>query len=406
VSEVVSAVEILRELVAIATPSSLSNLPLLRWVTTFLERRGWRTELLPYEDERGVAKANLIAWPHAEERDSHFDLAFVCHTDTVPFSAEWAGALTLEERDGQLHGCGSCDVKGAMACFLAAAAENAETHLSHNRPDNEDLLPGTPGKNNVAKVGHPDSGYSIGLILTADEEVGCKGMERLLTATQLSIGAAIVSEPTSVRAGIAGKGYGLARITVEGREAHSAFPRQGVSAISIAARLIVRIEDVFNEKGTRGTEDVLFDPPRTTLNIGVIEGGTAKNIVPGRCTFLVEWRAIPGEAPTHVLEQLRGLIDEAQAAAPDAVIQLDGLRAEAGFSPAVQGDLQRRLVSLLPGEPMGISFGSEASRLARVADEVIVIGPGDMRTAHSDRECVPVAELEAWTGVLAALLRG
>jgi acetylornithine deacetylase len=80
------------------------------------------------------------------------------------------------------------------------------------------------------------------------------------------------------------------------------------------------------------------------------------------------------------------------------------LRDEPGFSPADSGVLQERLASLLGGEPMGISFGSEASRLARIADEVIVIGPGDMRTAHSDRECVPLAELERWTETLKALI--
>jgi acetylornithine deacetylase len=67
--------------------------------------------------------------------------------------------------------------------------------------------------------------------------------------------------------------------------------------------------------------------------------------------------------------------------------------------------LQQRLTALLSGEPVGISFGSEASRLARIADEVIVIGPGDMRSAHSNRECVPIDELARWTGVLTALMR-
>ena len=96
----------------------------------------------------------------------------------------------------------------------------------------------------------------VALILTADEEIGCKGMERLLATTNLSIGSAIVSEPTSLRPGVAGKGYGLARITVEGREAHSAFPQQGVSAISIAARLIARIEEQF----VAGRNDALINP--------------------------------------------------------------------------------------------------------------------------------------------------
>jgi acetylornithine deacetylase len=377
VNSALRAAEILRELVAIPTPSSVSNLPLLRWVAAFLEPRGWRVEFLPYEDESGVAKANLIAWSGASDRGSKFDLAFVCHTDTVPYAADWADALVLEERNAQLHGCGSCDVKGALACFLAAVSS-------------------ADAKAIAAKVA---------LILTADEEIGCKGMERLLASTQLYIATAIVSEPTSLCAGIAGKGYGLARITVEGREAHSAFPQQGVSAISVAARLIARIEDAFVAEEQQTVSDSLFDPPRTTLNIGVIEGGTAKNIIPGRCSFLVEWRAIPGENPARVLDRLRDLVEEAQASAPRAKIQLEALRAEPGFSPAAQGRLLRRLAGLLSEEPVGISFGSEASRMARIADEVIVIGPGDMRSAHSNRECVPIAELETWTDVLMKLIQ-
>ena len=370
-----TASDILRELVAIPTPSSVSNVPLLDWVAGFLKRRGWRAEFFPYEDEAGVAKANLIAWQSSVERPEFFDLAFVCHTDTVPYAANWAGALALEQRGDALHGCGSCDVKGALACFLAA----------------------------VASLESPAVRPHIALILTADEEIGCKGMERLLKSAQMRIGSAIVSEPTSLQAGIAGKGYGLARITVEGREAHSAFPQQGVSAISAAVRLISRIEARFSSQIDDFKSDALFDPPRTTLNIGVIEGGTAKNIIPGRCSFLVEWRAIPGETPSAVLEILREL-----AAIETDVrlsIHVEGLRGEPGFSPAEQGPLQLRLAQKLGGKPIGISFGSEASRIARIADEVIVIGPGDMRAAHSDRECVPIVELERWTAVLISLMR-
>src|SRR5476649_2874379 len=112
----VSAAEILRELVAIPTPSSVSNLPLLRWVAAFLDPRGWQVELLPYVDDSGIEKANLIARPIASLASERIDLAFVCHTDTVPYAADWSGALLLEERNAQLHGCGSCDVKGALAC--------------------------------------------------------------------------------------------------------------------------------------------------------------------------------------------------------------------------------------------------------------------------------------------------
>ena len=374
-SDAFSVAEILRDLVAIPTPSSISNLPLLHWVQAFLEQCGWYVELLAYVDENGIDKANLMARPSLIA-DGPIDIAFICHTDTVPYAREWSQALSIEEREGHLHGCGACDVKGALACFLAAVLSMDANTI-------------TPG---------------VALILTADEEIGCKGMERLLAATRLRIRSALVSEPTSLRLGVAGKGYGLARIVVEGREAHSAFPQQGVSAISIAARLIAKIEDRFAQRDAEALTDHLFDPPRTTVNIGVIEGGTAKNIIPGRCTFLVEWRAIPGEDPMMVLSALEALASEARAEHAQARILVEPMRSEQGFSPTNEGPIQMQLASLLQTAPVGISFGSEASRIARIADEVIVIGPGDMRTAHSDRERVPIAELEQWTDTLRSLL--
>jgi acetylornithine deacetylase len=321
----------------------------------------------------GVAKANLIARPAATSHSVKIGLAFVCHTDTVPYSETWPEALQVEQRDEKLHGCGTCDVKGALACFLSA----------------------------ISTIDSPRD--DIALILTADEEIGCKGVERLLSQTSLRIRSAIISEPTSLQPGVAGKGYGVARITVEGREAHSAFPAQGVSAISIASRLIGQIEDTFASASGQITANALFDPPRTTFNIGVIEGGTAKNIIPGRCSFLFEWRAIPDEDPAHVLQQLRTLVERAQIAYPESRVALEQMRNEPGFQPHASGTLQQALACLLSSEPIGISFGSEASRIARIAEEVIVIGPGDMRTAHSNRECVPIAELESWTDVLRVL---
>ena len=383
-----NATEILQQLVAVSTPSSVSNLPLLHWVRDYLQPLGWHLEWMKWTDENGMLKANLLAFagPHANAIDvAPIDLAFVCHTDTVPYAASWQAALALEERDGQLHGCGSCDVKGALACFLAA-------------------------------IGSVDAGrlqQRIAMILTADEEIGCKGMERLLASERygkMRIHFAIVSEPTSLRLGIAGKGYGLARITVHGSEAHSAFPAQGASAITTAAQLITQIEAAFHVEPVASDSysrelRTLFDPPRTTVNIGVIHGGTAKNIVAGECSFLVEWRPIPGEKHGAVQTMLSEICRSAEQVHGAVRIDVEALRDEPGFAPAASGDLQQQLQYLLSTASTGISFGSEASRLARIADEVIVIGPGDMRTAHSERECVPIAELEDWTRALRDLIQ-
>jgi acetylornithine deacetylase len=370
----VTPAEILRTLVAIPTPSAITNLPLIGWVQEFVQARGWRTVIHPYTDESGVAKANLIARPARANDGDAIGLAFVCHTDTVPYAASWSTALELRDVEGNLHGCGACDVKGALACFLAALHAAADA---------------------------VDAGTA--LILTADEEVGCKGMERLLADGIPRIGAAIVSEPTSLRLGVAGKGYGLARVSVEGVEAHSAFPAEGESAIRIAVRMVERIYglDIFPGCAV----DKLFDPVCTTLNVGVIDGGTAKNIIAGRCTFLVEWRPIPEDPSERVLHGIERLAVEMRTIYPRALITIEPMRTEAGLKPAEGGRLRGRLAGLSGKGETGLSFGSEASRIARIADEVIVMGPGDMHTAHSEREFVPVRELGEWTEVLGKLIR-
>ncbi len=381
-------VEILRALVAIPTVSSFSNLPLLDWVTAFLQPRGWSCRLLRYADEKGVEKANLIARPAPVEDPDRIDLAFLCHTDTVPPAVGWRDPHTLHVADGHANGLGACDVKSALACFLAAVAS-----LPHNA-----LHPG------------------VALLLTADEEIGCKGMERLLAALPaLRIRCAIISEPTSLRPAVAGKGYGLARVVVRGREAHSAFPREGISAIAAAAALIPCIL-----AASSVVAHPLFDPPTTTFNVGTITGGTAKNILPGECSFLIEWRAVPNEPTGAIAAQLQQIIRQATEKTPGITAHFELLRDEPGFGPnfelsfdpaceracdrADASSLADHLSAALHRDPTGISFGSEATRVARIAEEVVVLGPGDMRTAHSDRECVPLAELDEWMHTLQSLL--
>src|SRR5207244_4500885 len=121
----------------------------------------------------------------------------------------------------------------------------------------------------------------LALVFTADEEIGCLGAKRLADARSFTARYAIVGEPTSLQPMRAGKGYCLAQLIVRGREAHSAYPQLGASAIFRAARLIEKIESIADRLTNDRHED--FDPPYTTLNVGLINGGSAKNIIPGEC---------------------------------------------------------------------------------------------------------------------------
>jgi acetylornithine deacetylase len=368
--------EILRDLVAIPSVSALSNSPLLDYIAALLTHSGWVVQRLPFATADGTEKANLIAVPRQFANVlPAVELLFVCHTDTVPFQSDWPDATRLKERDGMLHGCGACDVKGSLAGLLAAALE-------------------TP-----VDVIHPPVAFA----LTADEEVGCIGATHLIACVAIRPQRVIVCEPTSLRPATAGKGYGLAEVRVLGHEAHSAFPGKGISAINVAAQLIHCIE-MFAGKHHVSTNS-LFVPPYTTFNVGVLRGGTAKNIIAGECTFLFEWRSLPVEDPGYGVKILRQLADEVTAANPGCAIDVRILRADSGFANEPGTPLGSMLSSIFGRPFTGISFGSEATRLQTIAEEVVVVGPGDMETAHSERECIPLNELNEWTAAVCRLLR-
>ena len=132
-----------------------------------------------YTDAAGVPKFNLIAAPGGTRvEDPGTDLAFVCHTDTVPYAADWLRALDPFVADGLLYGCGACDVKGFLACLLTAAGMSEGSRLRSG----------------------------LRLLLTADEEVGCVGASHLLASGLVTPRRAVIGEPTSLRCARAGKG--------------------------------------------------------------------------------------------------------------------------------------------------------------------------------------------------------
>src|ERR1043165_870176 len=131
----------------------------------------------------------------------------------------------------------------------------------------------------------------------------------------------------------AGKGYCLAEIIVHGREAHSAYPHLGSSAISGAAHLIRAIEGV--AESISGQQHYAFDPPYTTLNVGLINGGSAKNVVPGECRFTLEWRPIPGQPTDYLLKIVRRSVEEMYANGFDFKCDIDAGRFDESFETDV-----------------------------------------------------------------------
>jgi acetylornithine deacetylase len=356
--------ETLAQLVQIDSVSSRSNANIADYLTTRCTAMGLRVRRLPCIDESGVEKINLIALAGADGSDAaEVELALVGHTDTVPYDPLWTAATTLTERDGKLYARGACDTKG----FIAAAMTAVEGI-------------------DLKRLRRP-----LALVFTADEEIGCLGAKRLAETRALSARYAIVGEPTSLQPMRAGKGYCLAEITVHGREAHSAYPALGASAIFRAARLIAQMEKIAEQLKAETYE--AFDPPYTTLNVGLIEGGTAKNVVAGKCRFTLEWRNVPGQEPTRVLDALKLAIQWQQEQEPDFACEVDAGRADEGFDTRADSQLVRLLEECSRQPPGTVAFGTEAPQMIELGAEAVVFGPGNIRVAHRTDEFVPVDEL-------------
>jgi acetylornithine deacetylase len=365
--------QLLLDLVAIPSVSAMNNRAVIDYVVGALDRSTWETHIDSYADSAGTPKANLVARTR-NASSTRTELALVCHSDTVPFEASWREAVHPAIRDGLLYGRGSCDVKGFLACALAALSGVDMGSLS----------------------------APIALVVTADEEVGCVGAKRLAVEKAFAANYTIIGEPTGMHAIRAGKGYCLASITVRGKEAHSAFPSEGRSAIYDAARVALLLERIGRE--LEDDRDPAFDPPFTTLNVGIIEGGTAKNIVPGECRLLVEWRPIPGQPANYVADLITSELAALRASSQSLDAEFHVQRMDPAFAPSKTRQLADLLSSMTGKQPATISFGSEAAHLSGLAGETIVFGPGDMTVAHRTGENVPLADLHECVSHLQSII--
>jgi acetylornithine deacetylase len=365
-------VPLLQRLIAIDSTSARSNLPVLDLLEATVRPLGFEVRRTTWRDAAGVEKGNLVCRRGA---DAPGGLALVGHTDCVPFDPAWEEALAGQISDGKVYGRGAADTKGFVACAVAAAAR-ARDHRG-----------------------------TLWLLFTADEEVGCWGAKRLVADGLVRPAQAIVGEPTRLVPVRANKGYCAIDVEVTGVEGHSAYPEVGASAIHATARLLHDLLERV-QKGLEADPDPLFHPPWTTLNVGLIEGGKARNILAGSCSFSLEWRPVPGQPPERVLrlfEAAARRIEEASggrlkiAHTPMRVDAAAVTRAEAGIVRFLEGESGAASTA--------VPFGTELPELTAMGAEACVFGPGDIRVAHRTGEHVEIAQLERATAILERAIR-
>jgi acetylornithine deacetylase len=362
-------VETLRQLVAIDSTSTKSNIPMIEFLESRLMPLGFVCTRLNYDDG-GIPKANLIA----TFGEGIPEVALVGHTDCVPFDENWKEALILTEKDAKLFGRGSCDTKAFIACALHAASA---THKNLKKP--------------------------MALIFTADEELGCVGAKKLVQAGLGKSKRAVIGEPTSLRPIRANKGYCLAEIDIHGKEGHSAYPDTGRNANFAAARFLTKLE-TYSKTKLRIEKRTDFEPPFATLNVGMLQGGKAKNVIAGNCRITLEWRPLPNQNTQEVLRDVEALIAECKIDEPQFEATVRPLRTDIGFDTALDIDVVQFLAKVTGKKPDTVAFGTEGPQMTALGAHSVVFGPGDITVAHQTGEYVPVGELHRAQEVLQLVL--
>jgi acetylornithine deacetylase len=202
------------------------------------------------------------------------------------------------------------------------------------------------------------------------------------------------------------KGKRSLRVTVRGQTCHSSLAPHGVNAVEYAARLIVKIRDMSERLAREGARDPLYDVPFTTGHTGVVNGGTALNIVPDVCTFEFEFRSIAADDVDALIDEVIAYGREELEPAMKAVAPQAGITFEdkSGF-PGLETPASAELVGLAKelaekSYHAKVAYGTEAGLFAAAGIPSVVIGPGSIDQAHKADEFVAVSELAKCGGFL------
>jgi acetylornithine deacetylase len=339
------------DLVALDSRSFVSNLEVARCIETQLS--GFEIERIDWSEENGTEKRTLVA------RRGKGGLALSAHMDTVPATGwvcdPWQPRI---DEYGMLHGLGSADMKGPMATILMVAR----------------YLP--------AEV-------PLTLLLTTDEETTKEGARRIAEESVLArrdpLVGIVVAEPTAMRPVRGHRGHYDFVATATGVQAHSS-TGQGRNAnwdllpfLAEMRRLQVMLRD------DPAWQDTQYTPPFCDLNLVIDNHGAAHNVTVGRATATLMFRySRKIDAPA--------IAAEVQAAAERAGLELK-VKAERLPPELPEAHELVRLCAEVSGAAAETApYGTDATMLQDIAP-CVILGPGDISTAHSPHERTRVADL-------------
>ena len=363
---------VLADLIAFPTLSRRSNRELIQYVKRYFEQLDIEVSLDPHPDGK---RFNLFATIGGTHKSG---ILLSAHTDTVPAEREdWhTDPFKLKKSNGRLYGRGSVDMKGFLALILAFASSFKAVEKKLKTP--------------------------IHYALTFDEEEGTLGAAQIksfLKREGIKPQIAIVGEPTGMLPYNGHKG-GLEMITkVTGSSGHASDPRKKANAIYFAARLICFIEALSIELTKSPVPNSMFQPPYTTLSIGTIKGGEARNIIPNYCEFKWEIRPIAqdGRSLLKKIQNFTNKVLQPEMTALDEKSRIDLI--EVAHCPSLRVTKDSLAASLIQklwtnDEPSVLSFGTDGAHYQDYGIDTIIFGPGDMNVMHKPNEYIDISAIE------------
>ncbi len=374
-----NSIKILSDLIAFKTISGEDNNSLIDYCDKILKSLG-ASSFRTYDEER--KRVNLFATIKAKKPNGKSPIILSGHTDVVPVSKSWStDPFKATIKEDKLYGRGACDMKGFIACTLAYAPIYSNTNLNRD----------------------------IHFSFTFDEETACQGAPILieeLKKREIKNGICIVGEPTNMKIIDGHKGCYEYTTHFEGLAGHGSAPEKGVNAVEYAAKFINKLLEIREVLKKKAPKNSVFNPPYTTLQIGGISGGIARNVIADKCRVDWELRPVIKEDGIFVNSEIdkfvnEELLPEMKKIHPQSSIRKEIIGEIIGFDREEKSEACE-LISSITGDNSRevVSFGTEAGLFQEIGISTVVCGPGSIEQAHKVDEFIKLDELKKCLNLL------
>ena len=368
-----NAIKILSDLISFRTVSGENNEKLIDYCENILKALG-ASSFRTFDDEK--KRFNLFSTLKAKKVNGKKPIILSGHTDVVPVSKSWStDPFKATIKEDKLYGRGSCDMKGFIACSLAYAPIFSKANLDRD----------------------------IHFAFTFDEETACQGAPLLieeLKKRNIKNGICIVGEPTNMKVIDAHKGCYEYTTHFQGLAGHGSAPDKGVNAVEYAVKFVNKLLELRETLKSKAPKDSIFDPPYTTLQIGGMEGGIARNVIADKCKVDWELRPVVKEDGIFVNKEIDKFVNEKllpdmKKIYPSSSIKKEVIGEIIGFYRNKKSDACE-LISNITGDNSRnvVSFGTEAGLFQEIGISTVVCGPGSIEQAHKVDEFIELSQIK------------